>query len=108
VVKVFDGRDRMDFQEGLEDDFEYVQAFTPEATRDASSEVYVIARGRLTAPVREGDQVQVEITDTGSEGDGVAHVEGYTLFVPGSEEGETVPVTVTEVKPNYGFAERID
>jgi 23S rRNA (uridine2552-2'-O)-methyltransferase len=108
VVKVFDGRDRMDFQEGMEDDYEYVRAFTPDATRDASSEVYVIGRGRLTAPVREGDQVHVEITDTGSEGDGVAHVEGYTLFVPGSEEGETIPVTVTDVKPNYGFAERID
>jgi 23S rRNA (uridine2552-2'-O)-methyltransferase len=108
VVKVFDGRDRMDFQDGLENDFEYVQAHTPDATRDSSSELYVIARGRLTAPVREGDQVQVEITDTGSEGDGVAHVEGYTLFVPGAEAGETIPVTVTEVKPTYGFAERID
>jgi 23S rRNA (uridine2552-2'-O)-methyltransferase len=108
VVKVFEGRDRMDFQSSLEDDFEYVQAYTPDATRDSSSELYLIARGRLTAPVREGDQVEVAITDTGSEGDGVAHVEGYTLFVPGGEAGETLPVTVTEVKANYGFAERID
>jgi len=38
----------------------------------------------------------------------MASVDGYRLFVPDTEEGETVTVRVEDVKPNFGFAERID
>jgi 23S rRNA (uridine2552-2'-O)-methyltransferase len=48
------------------------------------------------------------VADTGSEGDGVAKVEGFTLFVPDAEAGDTVTVEVTDVKPRFGFAERVD
>jgi 23S rRNA (uridine2552-2'-O)-methyltransferase len=58
--------------------------------------------------VREGDRREVEIEAVGDEGDGVAKVEGFTLFVPGTEAGETVEVHVTDVKPRYGFAERVE
>ena len=107
VVKVFEGQDLADFREDVEEEFQYVRVLSPDASRDSSSEVYLIAKGRLTAPVREGDRVTVEIVDEGSEGDGVAKVEGYTLFVPGASEGETVDVAVTEVKPRFGFAELV-
>ena len=107
AVKVFDGQDLADLEADLEAEFEYVRQVRPDASRDSSSELYLVAKGYLTAPVREGDQLAVEIVDTGSEGDGVAKVEGYTLFVSGVEEGETVTVRVDEVKPNYGFAQPV-
>ncbi|PSP56755.1 23S rRNA (uridine(2552)-2'-O)-methyltransferase [Halobacteriales archaeon QS_1_67_19] len=105
AVKVFEGRDLDDLRTDIEEEFQYVRTLRPDASRDSSSEIYLVAKGRLTAPVREGDRLEVEIVDEGSEGDGVAKVEGYTLFVPGAEEGETVEVAVTEVKPRFGFAE---
>jgi len=108
AVKVFDGRDLADLEADLEEDFEYVRQVRPEASRDSSSELYLVAKGFLTAPVREGDQLTVEIVDTGSDGDGVAKVEGYTLFVPGVSEGETVDVRVDDVKPTYGFAQPVE
>ena len=108
AVKVFDGRDLADLEADLEEDFEYVRQVRPEASRDASSELYLVAKGSLTAPVREGDQLTVEIVDTGSDGDGVAKVEGYTLFVGGVSEGETVDVRVDDVKPTYGFAQPVE
>jgi 23S rRNA (uridine2552-2'-O)-methyltransferase len=108
AVKVFDGPDLDDLREDLEYEFEYVRAVHPDASRDASSETYLVAKGRLTAPVRPGDELAVEIEGEGSEGDGVAKVEGFTLFVPGAEVGETVRVRVDDVKPRYGFAERVD
>ena len=80
----------------------------PDASRDSSSELYLVARDRLTAPVRAGDQVTVTIEDEGAEGDGVASVEGFTLFVPGASVGEALTVTVTDVKPRFGFAEPVD
>jgi 23S rRNA (uridine2552-2'-O)-methyltransferase len=106
VVKVFDGPDLDDLRDDVAAEFEYVRDVRPDASRDASSELYLVAKGRLTAPVREGDELTVEIVDTGSEGDGIAKLDGYTLFVPDAEVGEEVPVTVGDVKANYGFATR--
>ncbi|MEF8851661.1 MAG: 23S rRNA (uridine(2552)-2'-O)-methyltransferase [Haloarculaceae archaeon] len=108
AVKVFDGSDLADLEADLEADFQYVRQVRPDASRDSSSELYLVAKGFLTAPVREGDQLTVGIVDTGSEGDGVAKVEDYTLFVPGAEAGETVEVRVDEVKPDFGFAQRVE
>ncbi|MFC4989939.1 23S rRNA (uridine(2552)-2'-O)-methyltransferase [Saliphagus infecundisoli] len=108
VVKVFDGPDVSDFRAEVEEEFRYVRATTPEASRKESSELYLIGKERLTAPVREGDELEVEIVDVGEEGDGIASVSGFRLFVPDAEDGETVRVRVEDVKPRFGFAERIN
>jgi len=108
VVKVFQGRDLDDLRGRIDAEFEYVRTVSPDASRDASSEVYLVGKGRLTAPVDAGDRLEVDVVGTGAEGDGVATVDGYTLFVPGAAEGETVEVVVDEIKPRFGFAERVD
>ena len=107
AVKVFDGPDLDELREEMDREFEYVRAVHPDASRDASSELYLVAKGRLTAPVRAGDELEVTVEDTGRDGDGVAKVDGYTLFVPGVAEGETVYVRVDEVKARYGFARQV-
>ncbi|MFW5974291.1 MAG: SAM-dependent methyltransferase [Natrialbaceae archaeon] len=108
AVKVFDGRDLADLQADIEEEFEYVRQVRPDASRDSSSELYLVAKNRLTAPVRPGDELDVEIVDTGEEGDGIAQVDGFTLFVPDASEGEEVRVTVEDVKPRFGFAKRTE
>jgi 23S rRNA (uridine2552-2'-O)-methyltransferase len=108
AVKVFDGRDLADLREEIDAEFEYVRDVRPRASRDSSSEVYLVAKNRITAPVRAGDELDVEITDEGAEGDGIARVEGFTLFVPGASVGESVRVRVDEVKPRFAFTEVVD
>jgi 23S rRNA (uridine2552-2'-O)-methyltransferase len=108
AVKVFDGPDVADLREEMEAEFQYVRAVRPDASRDSSSEQYLVGKHHITAPVRSGDELTVEIEDVGSEGDGIAKVEGFTLFVDGATEGETLRVRVTDVKPRFGFAERLD
>ena len=108
AVKAFDGPDIDELRAEMDREFEYVRTIHPDASRDASSELYLVAKGRLTAPVREGDELQVEIVDEGREGDGIAKVEGFTLFVAGTNTGETLRVRVADVKPRFGFAERVD
>jgi 23S rRNA (uridine2552-2'-O)-methyltransferase len=108
VVKVFDGPDLADFRADVEEEFQYVRAYTPEASRKQSSERYLIAKGRMDAPVAEGEVLELDITGTGEEGDGIAQVEGYTVFVPGAEEGETVRARIEDVKPRFAFAERVE
>jgi 23S rRNA (uridine2552-2'-O)-methyltransferase len=108
VAKVFDGPDVQDLKADIEREFRYVREVRPKASRKESSELYLVAKRRLTAPVREGDEVEVDIEDVGSEGDGIAKVEGYTLFVPDTEAGDTVTVRVTDVKARFGFAETVE
>jgi 23S rRNA (uridine2552-2'-O)-methyltransferase len=108
AVKVFDGSDVDDLRAEMEREFEYVRTIHPDASRDSSSELYLVGKGRLTAPVREGDELEVEIVDEGSEGDGIAKVDGFTLFVPGASTGETLRVRVDDLKPRYGFAARVE
>ena len=108
VAKVFEGPDTDDLRADIDGEFEYVRTIHPDASRDSSSELYMVAKGRLTAPVREGDVVEVEIEGTGSEGDGIAKIEGYTMFVADSEPGETVEIEVTDLKPRFGFGERVE
>jgi 23S rRNA (uridine2552-2'-O)-methyltransferase len=108
VVKVFDGPDLDALREEMEAEFEYVRSVHPEASRDASSELYLVGKSYLTAPVEAGDVLTVDVESTGSEGDGVAKVEEFTVFVSGAAEGETREVRVTDVKPRFAFAEPVD
>ncbi|SDJ40328.1 23S rRNA Um-2552 2'-O-methyltransferase [Halovenus aranensis] len=104
VAKVFDGRDLDDLEADIDEAFEYVRQMRPDASRDESSELYLVARNRLTAPVRAGDELEVDVVDTGSEGDGIARIDGFTVFVSGAEKGETVHVEIEDVKPRFAFA----
>ncbi|MFB6086436.1 MAG: 23S rRNA (uridine(2552)-2'-O)-methyltransferase [Halodesulfurarchaeum sp.] len=108
VAKVFEGRDLDDFVADVEGEFDMVSIVRPDASRDSSSEVFVVGLGRLTAPVTEGETCDVTIEATGEDGDGIAYVEGYTLFVPEANVGERVTVEITDVKPRFGFAERVE
>jgi 23S rRNA (uridine2552-2'-O)-methyltransferase len=107
VAKVFEGRDLDDFVEDVEDEFDKVSILRPDASRDSSSEIFVVGIGRLTAPVSEGETVEVTIEATGEDGDGIAYVEGYTIFVPDTRVGDKVTIEIGDVKPRYGFGERI-
>ena len=108
AAKVFDGRDVDGLREDIDAEFEYVRTVHPDASRDSSSELYLIGKHRITAPVTTGDEFDAVVDDVGREGDGVVKVDGYALFVPDTETGDAVRLRVTEVKPNFGFAEVVE
>ena len=57
------------------------------------------------APVKEGDEMDVEIEAVGEKGDGVAKVGGYVIFVPNTAKGDKVKVKITKALRKVGFAE---
>ena len=63
--------------------------------------MYVIGLGFIKAPVKVGDQVELEIVGMGKSGDGLGYVEGFRVFVPGAKKGERVAVRLESVKPGY-------
>lgn len=60
---------------------------------------------RSTAPVKEGDELDVTIEAVGSKGDGIAKKDGFILFVPGVKQGDRVRIRITKVLSKVGFAE---
>jgi len=60
-----------------------------------------------TRPVKENQEIEVNIDDIGSRGDGIAKIQGYLIFVPRSKIGERVKVRIRSVGEKFAVAERI-
>jgi predicted RNA-binding protein with TRAM domain len=60
-----------------------------------------------SSPVKENQEIEVVIDDIGSQGDGIAKIQGFLIFVPRSKIGERVRVRIRQVSGKFAVAERI-
>ena len=60
---------------------------------------------RSTAPVRQGEEINVKIEAVGEKGDGIAKVKGFVIFVPNTKKDEEVKIRVTKVLKKVAFGE---
>lgn len=58
-------------------------------------------------PVKEGDELELEIISEGAKGDGVAKIEGYVVFIPEARQGEVITARIKRVMPKMAFAEKV-
>lgn len=58
-------------------------------------------------PVEEGKEYEVTIDAKGAKGDGIAHIEGFVLFIPNVNVGEKVKVKITVVKRTFAIGEKV-
>jgi predicted RNA-binding protein with TRAM domain len=58
-------------------------------------------------PVKEGNTYKVTIESLGREGDGIAKIEGFVVFVPGAQVGEELDVKINKVTRRVAFGEKI-
>ena len=63
---------------------------------------------RETAPVDVGERYSVEIEDLGSEGDGIARIESFVVFVPGADLGDRVDIRIEEVGGSHAVASIVE
>ena len=61
-----------------------------------------------SAPVNEGEEYDVKIEDMGRDGDGIAKVEGFIVFVSGAKKGDEVKIRINSVRRNFAFAEVVE
>lgn len=60
-------------------------------------------------PVAEGETRTVEIEGIGDQGDGITRVErGFVVIVPGTEKGEKVKISITDVRDTVAFADVVE
>ncbi len=58
-------------------------------------------------PVKKNDYIDVEFVDLTHEGQGVAKLDGFPIFVPGGLPGESAQIKILNVKKNYGYGKLI-
>jgi len=59
-------------------------------------------------PVQKNEYIDVKFEDLTHEGNGVAKVDGYPLFVPNCLPGEKAKIKVVKVNKGYGFGRLIE
>jgi predicted RNA-binding protein with TRAM domain len=57
--------------------------------------------GGFRKPVEVGKEYNVSISDTSRRGEGIARVEGFVVFVPGTKQGQNVRIKVTQVSERF-------
>jgi len=59
----------------------------------------------MSPPVKEGEEFNLTIEAVGKKGDGIAKINGYTIFVPKTKPDDKVKVKITKVMDNFAFGE---
>ena len=57
--------------------------------------------GGLHKPVEVGKEYNVSISDTSRRGEGIARIEGFVVFVPGTKQGQNVRIKVVQVSERF-------
>ncbi len=62
--------------------------------------------GFREAPVKVGEEYDLEITDVAKKGDGIGKVQGFIVFVAGARKGDKVHVRISQVRNRFAVGER--
>jgi len=69
---------------------------------------YLFSNTEREAPVEVDQTYEVTIDDLAREGDGIARVEGFVIFVPDTQVGDNVTIKVTKVMRKFAFGEKVE
>jgi 23S rRNA (uracil1939-C5)-methyltransferase len=70
--------------------------------------VFMFREESRSVPVEEGETYEVTIQDIARQGDGIARIEGFVIFVPGTKVGDEVQIKVERVLPKFAFASVVE
>ncbi|HIH36965.1 MAG TPA: TRAM domain-containing protein [Methanocellales archaeon] len=64
-------------------------------------------RKEPSAPVVDGETYDVKIEGIAREGDGIARIEGFVVFVPATKLGDEVKIKINKVMHRFATAELV-
>lgn len=62
----------------------------------------------MKVPVEKNKEYIVEIIDNGFEGEGIAKIDNFTIFIPHAIKGETVRILIVKVLSSHAFGKIIE
>ena len=58
--------------------------------------------------IQKNQEYIVDIIDNGFEGEGIAKIDNFTIFIPGTIKGERVRIIVVKVLSTHAFGKAIE
>lgn len=58
--------------------------------------------------VEKNNEYIVDIIDNGYEGEGIAKIDGFTIFIPGAIKGEKVKILIVKVLSSHAFGKILE
>lgn len=62
----------------------------------------------MKKPVEAGKEYDVTISDVSRRGEGIAKIEGFVIFVPGTKQGQAVKIKVVQVSDRYASGQVVE
>ncbi len=62
----------------------------------------------MEIPVKKNEEYVVDIIDNGFEGEGIAKINNFTIFIPNSIKGEKVKVLIVKVLSSHAFGKVVE
>ena len=62
----------------------------------------------MDIPVKKNKEYIVDIIDNGFEGEGIAKIDDFTIFIPNAIKGEKVKILIVKVLTSYAFGKIIE
>ena len=59
-------------------------------------------------PVEKNKEYEVEIVDNGFEGEGIAKISDFTIFIPGAIKGERCKILIVKVNKTFAFGKLLE
>lgn len=59
-------------------------------------------------PVKKNEEYIVDIIDNGYEGEGIAKIENYTIFIPGAIKGEKIRILIVKTNTSHAFGKILE
>jgi len=64
-------------------------------------------RDNTPKPINVGEEYDVEITEVGSRGDGIARIKNFVVFVSNAKKGEKCKIKIKEVRDRFATGEKV-
>lgn len=62
----------------------------------------------MEIPVKKNEEYIVNIIDNGYQGEGIAKIDGFTIFIPNAIKGERVKILILKVTSSHAFAKMVE
>jgi predicted RNA-binding protein with TRAM domain len=64
-------------------------------------------RDDMPKPVNAGEEYDVEISEVGTRGDGIARVKNFVVFIADTKKGEKTRIKIKEVRDRFAIGEKV-
>ena len=58
--------------------------------------------------IKKNDEYIVDVIDNGFEGEGIAKINNFTIFIPGAIKGEKIKILIVKVLTSHAFGKIIE